>query len=150
MARFWDRRAEEDAFFFVDSRMQYKDPETALFWENGKRDLDLLLSAVGETIDPDDEVVEIGCGVGRLTRVMSERAASVRAVDVSARMLELAREHNPQLSNVRWIHGDGTSLDGVQDASADACISHVVFQHIPDPKVTLGYVREIARVLRDG
>jgi SAM-dependent methyltransferase len=36
------------------------------------------------------------------------------------------------------------------DASADACVSHVVFQHIPDAQITLGYVREMGRVLRPG
>src|SRR5204863_8958397 len=33
---------------------------------------------------------------------------------------------------------------------ADACGSHVVFQHIPDAAITLGYVREIGRVLGPG
>ena len=28
--------------------------------------------------------------------------------------------------------------------------SHVVFQHLPDPAITLGYVREMGRVLRPG
>ena len=36
------------------------------------------------------------------------------------------------------------------DASAEACVSHVVFQHLPDPAITLGYVREMGRVLRPG
>jgi SAM-dependent methyltransferase len=57
---------------------------------------------------------------------------------------------NPQLDNVDWILGDGTSLAGIDDCSADACTSHVVFQHIPDPEITLGYIREIGRVLRPG
>jgi SAM-dependent methyltransferase len=39
-------------------------------------------------------------------------------------------------------------LAGIDDTSADVVISHVVFQHIPDPQITLGYVREIGRVLR--
>ena len=92
--------------------------------------------------------MEIGCGIGRLTRVVARRAATVRALDVSPRMLELARKHGAELENVEWLLGDGTSLDGIADASADAVVSHVVFQHIPDPAVTLGYVREIGRVLR--
>ena len=29
-------------------------------------------------------------------------------------------------------------------------VSHVVFQHIPDPQVTYGYVAEMGRVLRPG
>ena len=35
-------------------------------------------------------------------------------------------------------------------ASVTACVSLVVFQHIPDPAITLGYIREIGRVLRPG
>src|SRR5579863_4963608 len=112
MGRFWDRRAEEDAFFFVDNRMPYRRPDLERFWADGERDLDALLSALGVSVGEGDTVLEIGCGVGRLTRVLSARAASVSALDVSARMLELAREHNPSLANVEWLLGDGSTLAG--------------------------------------
>ena len=148
MRRYWDRRAVEDPFFFVDNRLAYRDPDVAKFWEEGRRDLDTLLGTLGVTVEPADEVVEIGCGIGRLTRVLAERGASVRAIDVSERMLDLAREHNAHVTNVEWILGDGESLRPIEDASADACVSHVVFQHIPDEEITLGYVREMGRVLR--
>jgi SAM-dependent methyltransferase len=150
MREFWDRAADENALFFVDNTLDYRRPDSERFWNTGERQLDTLLEAVGARIEPEDEVVEIGCGVGRLTRVIARRAASVRALDVSPRMLELARREQPQPGNVEWLLGDGVSLDGIEDASADAVISHVVFQHIPDPAVTLGYVREIGRVLRPG
>lgn len=151
MRRFWDRRAREDPFFFVDSRLEYGRPDIDWFWREGERGLDgELLNRLGVELGPDDEVVEIGCGLGRLTRPIAARARSVRALDVSPRMLELAREHNPGLANVEWLLGDGESLAGIESASADACISYVVFQHIPDPRVTYGYVREIGRVLRPG
>lgn len=148
--RFWDERADEDAFFFVDNRLDYGAPDLERFWAGGERDLTSLLDAAGAALSPTDRVVEIGCGVGRLTRVIARDAADVRALDVSPRMIELAREHNPALANVEWVVGDGTSLAGIAEASADACVSHVVFQHIADPAVTLGYVREIGRVLRPG
>jgi SAM-dependent methyltransferase len=151
MQQFWDERAKEDAFYFVDNRIGYRDPEAeARFWAGGLEDLDNLLGATGIAVRPTDRVVEIGCGVGRLTRVLSERAESVKALDVSAEMLEQAREHNAQLANVEWVHGDGTSLAGIPDGQADLVVSHVVFQHIPDPQITLGYVREIGRVLKPG
>ena len=150
MRRFWDRRADEDAFFFVDNRMPYGAPDLGRFWADGEVDLDRLLGAVGVSIEPADDVLEIGCGVGRLTRVLAARAASVRALDVSQRMLDLATEHNPSLQNVDWILGDGSTLSGIDAGSADACVSHVVFQHIPDANITLGYVREIGRVLKPG
>ena len=150
--RFWDERAGEDPFFFVDNRLEYGAPDLERFWAQGEDDLRVLLDAVGASAAEvaGADVVEIGCGVGRLTRALAREAASVRALDVSPRMIELALEHNPGLGNVEWIVGDGTSLAGVESSSAGACVSHVVFQHIADPAVTLGYVREIGRVLRPG
>lgn len=146
--RFWDERADEDAFFFVDNRLEYGQADRDAFWRQGEEDLRVLLETVGAEPPYGRDVVEIGCGVGRLTRVLARDAASVRALDVSPRMVELAREHNPALAGVEWIVGDGATLAGIESASADACVSHVVFQHIADPEVTLGYVREIGRVLR--
>ena len=151
MREYWDERAREDAFYFVDNRINYKDPaDEERFWRMGREDLDELLGSLDMTIGSEDVVVEIGCGVGRLTRVIAERARAVKAIDVSAEMLAIARRENDSLSNVTWIEGDGVSLAGVGDASAELVVSHVVFQHIPDPRITLGYVREIGRVLAPG
>jgi SAM-dependent methyltransferase len=150
MARFWDERAREDPFFYIDDRLEYGNPDLERFWAGGERDVEVMLAAVGASLAPDDDVVEIGCGIGRLTRVFAARARSVRALDVSPRMIELAGEHNPGLASVEWIVGDGSSLSGIEDGSADVCISHVVLQHIPDPSVSLGYIREMGRVLRPG
>ena len=85
-----------------------------------------------------------------MTRAIAARAARVTAIDVAPTMLAIATEQNPDLSNVDWLLGDGVSLGSLPDASADACVSFVVLQHIPDPEVTLGYIREMGRVLRPG
>jgi SAM-dependent methyltransferase len=150
MRRFWDERAREDAFFFVDDRLTYRHPDLDSFWRGGEEALDGLLGACGVALSGPEAVVEIGCGAGRMTRAIAARARSVRGVDVSGEMLDVARRMNPQLVNVEWVHGDGTTLAPLETATADACVSHVVFQHIPDPEVTLGYVREMGRVLRPG
>ncbi len=150
MREFWDARADEDAFYFVDNRLAYGAADAERFWAAGPELLDRILAELGARIDAGDALVEIGCGIGRMTRPLAARAASVRALDVSERMLALAREHNPGLANVEWVLGDGRSLAPIADASADGCFSHVVFQHLPDPELTLGYVREIGRVLRAG
>lgn len=150
MARFWDERARDDAYYFVDNRLDYGAPDHQRFWENGVKDLDAFLQALGVSWDAGDHVLEIGCGLGRLTRPVASHVASVEALDVSAEMLRQARTLNPRLENVRWIHGNGTDLAPIADASVDACLSHVVFQHIPDVDVIYGYVREIGRVLKPG
>jgi SAM-dependent methyltransferase len=150
MARFWDARAREDAFFFVDNEQAYRAADVERFWAEGERQLDRVLGELGAQLRSTDTVVDIGCGVGRLTRVLAARAAHVHALDVSAEMLERARQLNAHLPNVTWHEGDGTTLRPIPDAAVDAVVSHVVFQHIPDPQVTYGYVREIGRVLRPG
>ena len=150
MRRFWDRRAREDAFFFVDTRLEYGDPDLDWFWQEGERMLDETLARLGVEVGPGDDVVDIGCGVGRFTRALAGRARSVRGLDVAPAMLDEARRHNAHLENVEWVEGDGTTLAPIPDESADACFSYVVFQHIPDPRVTYGYVREMGRVLRPG
>jgi SAM-dependent methyltransferase len=150
MRRFWDARAKENAFYFIDNRLCYDAPDVDRFWAEGKHDLEHVLDALDLEIDSTMVVVDIGCGVGRLTRPLSARAARVLAIDVSEEMLARARDLNRDLDNVQWLRGDGTSLSPIRDSSVDACISYVVFHHIPDPAVTLGYVREMGRVLRPG
>ena len=150
MEHFWDARAREDAFFFVDDRLAYRAPDRERFWAEGVDDLDGILAALGVAVAPTDAVIEIGCGIGRLTRPLSERARTVHAIDVSGEMLRRARAGNPELDNVTWVRGNGHDLAPLPTAGSDVCFSHVVFQHIPDPAVTLGYVREMARVLRPG
>jgi ubiquinone/menaquinone biosynthesis C-methylase UbiE len=95
-------------------------------------------------------VLEIGCGVGRITAVLAERAREVIALDVSPRMLELARQNVGGLANVRLTPGDGTTLGGVVDASVDLVFSAFTLQHLPDKSLVFGYLSDVARVLRPG
>jgi SAM-dependent methyltransferase len=150
MRDFWDERAREDAFHFVDNREPYRHADEGRFWREGERDLDTLLGSLGLAVEPGDRVLDVGCGIGRLTRVLASRAAHVTALDVSPEMLALAQEHNADLGTVEWVLGDGETLAGIEDASLDAVVSHVVLQHIPSAKVQLGYVAEFGRVLRPG
>lgn len=148
MKRFWNARAREDAFFFVDNTGRYRDPDTERFWSSGEETLDLFGERLHVAVQPDDVVLDVGCGLGRMTRALAARSRQVLAIDVSAEMLEQARRYNAHLANVTWLEGDGVSLAPVHDGSVDAIVSFVVFQHIPDPAITLGYVREMGRVLR--
>jgi SAM-dependent methyltransferase len=149
MARFWDARAREDANYFVDNRLQYGSGDEEWFWAQGARDLAQMLELLDVTPSPQDTVLDVGCGVGRLLKALTPQVSATIGIDVSAEMVERASGNLAGLPVTLHV-GDGTSLRPVADASVDGVVSLVVFQHIPDPQITLGYVREIGRVLRPG
>jgi 16S rRNA (adenine1518-N6/adenine1519-N6)-dimethyltransferase len=61
---------------------------------------------------PADTVVEIGVGLGFLTRELAARAGRVVAVEIDERLLQLAREDLGGLANVAFVHGDALGGDG--------------------------------------
>ena len=87
-------------------------------------------------------VLEVGPGPGELSaRIMAELAAEVVALDVSARMVELARE-----LGVDARVGDVQSLPFADD-SFDTVVAAWMLYHVPDLDRGLA---EIARVLVPG
>jgi SAM-dependent methyltransferase len=150
MKDFWDARARENAAYFVDNRLDYNAGDDRFFWEQGAKDLEGMLASVGApALRESDDVLDIGVGVGRLSRALAPRVGTLTGIDVSREMISRAAQ-NLAAFDVRLVVGDGVSLAPLDDASFDVVVSLVVFQHIPDPQVTLGYVREIGRVLRPG
>ena len=58
-------------------------------------------------LDPSDEVLEIGAGLGFLTRRLLERAGKVRAVEIDAALVErLRRSDLVADSKLELVHGD--------------------------------------------
>lgn len=150
MGAFWDAKARENPMYFIHSELDYRSTDEAEFWASGERSLEKTLAPFGLEIGPADRVVEIGCGIGRLTRPLARRARRVVGVDVSPGMVRKARQALADLDNVELLVGNGSDLSALPDGSADIVYSFIVFQHIPDPTITCNYVREIGRVLRTG
>jgi len=150
MRRFWDARARENAYYYINNTLDYWRPDDERFWASAEETLSLFERELGVSATASDVVLDLGCGVGRMTRALAARASAVIGLDVSGEMIARAQQLNVDLGNVTWLQGDGSSLRGVADQSVDLVLSFVVFQHIPDPAITLDYVREMGRVLRAG
>jgi len=58
------------------------------------------------SLDCDDTVLEIGAGLGFLTRFLSEKCKAVLAVEVDTRLAIILREQLKDAPNVRIIEGD--------------------------------------------
>jgi SAM-dependent methyltransferase len=96
-------------------------------------------------VAPDGRWVDVGCGTGALTRaVLEEREPrEVIGVDPSATFLGYARQTVTD-PRARFEEGSATALP-LPDDSADAVVSGLVLNFVPDPPAA---VREMARVGR--
>jgi SAM-dependent methyltransferase len=104
---------------------------------HGRR-VDVLSRHFAEMIPPDAQVVDIGCGDGRIGALVMERRDDVRfsGFDIAAR----AESHIP----VRVFDGHTIPLD---DGEADVVMLVDVLHHADDP---LGLLSEAVRVSRRG
>ena len=103
------------------------------------------------------EVVELGAGTGRLTRLLAPHVGSIKAFDSSAHMLEVAEKslHEMGLSNWKAGVADHRQVP-VEDSDADLVIASWSFCYLAvwggaDWKSALqDGLREIERILRPG
>jgi ubiquinone/menaquinone biosynthesis C-methylase UbiE len=50
-----------------------------------------------------DETLKVGCGTGTFARLLAERCNRVVAVDLSPRMVEMARARSLELTNIEYL-----------------------------------------------
>lgn len=95
-------------------------------------------------------MLEIGCGVGRMTAGFAPLFGQVHAIDVSGQMLRRARAYLAALPNVYLYETNGSDLQLFRDDSFQFCFSYIVFQHIPLKTMIERYIQEGGRVLAPG
>ncbi|GMU21405.1 MAG: hypothetical protein AMXMBFR13_14980 [Phycisphaerae bacterium] len=78
-------------------------------------------------VEADDAVLEIGCGTGTLAALMSEGGARVVGIDVSERMLAVAREAAPK---VELLHLTATEIDRLGAERFDSIVSTLAFSEL--------------------
>lgn len=101
--------------------------------------LELLPDAPGEVLDA-------GMGGGILCLELERRGWSVRGIDLSRRMVELAHARLPHLGD-RLVQGSILALP-YDDASFDAAVATGVLEYVEESLADV--VAELARVLRPG
>jgi SAM-dependent methyltransferase len=101
-------------------------------------------------IEPADNVLDIGCGSGTTTRAAARAASrgAVLGVDLSSRMLGLARERAAaeQLTNVTFEQGDA-QIHAFPDSHFDVAVSRNGAMFFGDPVAAF---KNIARAIKPG
>jgi len=91
-------------------------------------------------------VLDAGCGEGYNTRILARSGARVTGVDISPRMVELARqEEQREPLGIRYEVTSFSELSFFGDASFDVVVSTMALMDSPDFE---GALKEFYRVLR--
>lgn len=91
-------------------------------------------------------VLDVGCGTGELTFLLTEMGHSVTGIDLSESMVEKAREKNEALKlNANFKTGDAEDLD-FGDAKFDLVFNRHLLWTLPHPEKAL---KEWKRVLKN-
>ena len=148
----WNERARRDAFLYVETA--HWDGDVDAFFALGEERSRLLVDPVLASLaKPREqaEALDLGCGVGRVSRALASRFASVTGVDVSDEMVARATDLHPadRYPNLRFVTSNGVTIP-LPDRSVDFGFSYEVVQHMPSRQVILWSLRELARVLRPG
>jgi len=94
--------------------------------------------------------LDFGCGVGRLTRAFSNKFKESIGVDISNKMISLAKELNSSFKNCKFIINDKPDLKIFNDNYFDMIYTSIVLQHISDTSITKSYLIEFIRILMPG
>ena len=97
-------------------------------------------------VDQDNrEVADIGCGPGHISDFLARRGVSVRGIDLSPTMIELARRARPDL---RFEVGSLLEL-AIPDGTLGGVLAHYSIIHTPPDRVPAAFA-EFSRVLAPG
>jgi ubiquinone/menaquinone biosynthesis C-methylase UbiE len=91
-------------------------------------------------------ICDLACGEGRSARHLARSGAAVVGIDVSARLLEIAKAREGT-AIVSYVLDDARYLASVADESFDGVLGHLALMDIADLQAT---VLAVARVLRPG
>jgi cyclopropane fatty-acyl-phospholipid synthase-like methyltransferase len=111
--------------------------EEILSWLRGQ-----LLFATGM------DVLDLGCGIGRLAAALAPHAGSVLGLDVSAEMIREARRRCGEIANVRFAVTAGQDLGSLADKSFDLLLAVDSFPYLMQAGVAERHVADARRVLR--
>lgn len=156
-AKVWEGLGETEPHWSVLTHDGYRQDslDTEAFYRTGADDVAILeafFQRAGHDLRRDvSRVLELGCGVGRVTEHFARTVASVEALDVSSAHLALAeaRMRDLKLDNAHFRqlgHPEGV----LESGEADLLYSVIVLQHNPPPVAAFILDQSLSKVRHRG
>ena len=145
----WERHAKSDPLWAVLSEPNKTNNRWRIedFMATGKTEVDSLMSYIRDAGIPlkRRSALDFGCGVGRLTQALAGHFESVSGIDISPRMVALAKEYSRLGSRCNYRVCATPTLP-FSDNSLDFVYSARTLQHMT-PAYSRRYLLEFLRVL---
>ncbi len=129
-ARFWDRLAERYSKQPIADEAAYK----------------RKLEVTRRYFQPDMELLELGCGTGSTALLHAPYVKHIRAVDISSKMIEIARGKaaDQNISNVTFEQATIEALT-VADQSIDMALGLSILHLLEDKEAAIARVRRLLK-----
>ena len=99
-------------------------------------------------VGPGDHVVEIGAGLGSLTRALAEAGAEVLAVEVDPSLIPALEESVAGLGRVRVLHADATDREWQDELGEDEWVLAANLPYNVATHLVLDTLRDVPQVRR--
>lgn len=99
---------------------------------------------VEDYVLPQDRILDLGCGNGRLVKVLQEKPVDYIGVDVSEKLIKIAKEKHPKK---RFLQANALDLPFPANYF-DKIFSIAVLHHIPSTEFRLKFLKQAKRVLK--
>jgi SAM-dependent methyltransferase len=148
----WNALAELDPLWTILSDPKKKfgrwDPEE--FFSTGAQEAERVLAMCkSNAINISyGKLLDFGCGVGRMTGAFAAYFSSCVGIDVSEKMVNLAKKFDAQQPRCEFITSDAAVLP-FADKTFDFVFTVLVLQHLPKKSIILRYIAEFIRVAKD-
>jgi len=153
LRKHWDLFASRDPLWAIlthadrkDSRWDVREFFETGVWEIGKsmEQVEVLLPLLRK-----HRALDFGCGVGRLTQPLAQHFEQVYGVDISASMIQQAKDYNQHGSRCQYVVNQRSDLRIFPNEHFDFIYSNITLQHMP-PRYGRCYISEFMRVLAPG
>ena len=137
--KFWDLQSTKSKYLTFDQKVYsaFRINEYALMIERANYHY---------PINPGSKILDIGCGAGVSTIVLSKLGYSALGIDISPGLIDQAKRlAASENSNSEFIVGDASSTD-FSDRTFDVCFMVGLLHHFPNYNPVL---HEIQRILKD-
>lgn len=146
----WETLGEVDPLWAVlsDNSKRFNNWNLDDFIKTGEMEVENVLSQLKNLV-PElsrEEMLDFGCGVGRLARHFLKYFQKYNGTDISENMIKKAREINKDFKAEFFVND--ADLKIFPDDKFDFIYSGIVLQHLPNKEFIKKYILEFKRILK--